>query len=73
MTSVDNLGVMTHNSRAVVNLLGDLLAVLSDDVLALLNVGGVHHSLADGPGHLAGVLLRDLVALLLHVLLTLGA
>ena len=42
VTMRDNLGVMTNNSRAVVNLLGDLLAVLSHDVLALLGVGGVH-------------------------------
>ena len=73
MTSVDNLGVMTNNSRAVVNLLGDLLAVLGDDVLALLDVGGVHHSLAHGPGDLLGVVLGDLVALLLNILVTLGA
>ena len=70
---MDNLGVMTNNSGAVVNLLVRLLAVLSHDVLTLLDIGGVHHSLAHGPGHLAGVLLRDLVALLLHVLLALGA
>jgi len=72
VTSMDNLGVMTNNSGAVVNLLMRLLAVLSQDVLTLLNVGGVHHSLAHGPEHLAGVLLRDLLALLLHVLLALG-
>ena len=73
VTSVDNLGVMADNSGAVVNLLVRLLAVLGHDVLALLDVGGVHHSLAHGPGHLAGVLLGDLVALLLHVLLALRA
>ena len=73
MTSMDNLGVMTHNGGAVVNLLGDLLAVLGDDVLALLDVGGVHHSLAHGPGDLLGVVLGDLVALLLNVLVALGA
>ena len=55
------------------NLLGDLLAVLGDDVLALLDVGGVHHSLAHGPGDLLGVVLGDLVALLLHVLVAFGA
>ena len=73
VTSVDNLGVMADNSGAVVNLLVRLLAVLGHDVLALLDVGGVHHSLAHGPGHLAGVLLGDLVTLLLHVLLALRA
>ena len=73
MTSMDDLGVMTHNGGAVVNLLGDLLAVLGDDVLALLDIGGVHHSLAHGPGDLLGVVLGDLVALLLNVLVALGA
>ena len=73
MTSMDDLGVMTNNGGAVVNLLGDLLTVLGDDVLALLDVGGVHHSLAHGPGDLLGVVLGDLVALLLHVLVAFGA
>ena len=73
MTSMDDLGVMTHNGGAVVNLLGDLLAVLGHDVLALLDVGGVHHGLAHGPGDLLGVVLGDLVALLLNVLVALGA
>ena len=73
MTTMDNLGVMTHNRGAVVNLLGDLLTVLSDDVLALFDVGGVHHGLAHGPGHLALVLLGDLVALSVLLLLALGA
>ena len=70
---MDDLGVMTNNGGAVVNLLGDLLAMLGDDVLALLNVGGVHHGLAHGPGDLLGIVLGDLVALLLHVLVALGA
>ena len=42
MSVSNNMGVMTHNSRAVVNLLGDGVAVLGHDVLALLDVGGVH-------------------------------
>jgi len=37
-----NFVVMTNNSRAGVNLLGCLLAVSGDDVLALLNVGVVY-------------------------------
>ena len=73
VTSMDDLGVVTNNGGAVVNLLGDLLAVLGDDVLALLNVGGVHHGLAHRPGDLLGIVLGDLVALLLHVLVALGA
>ena len=73
VTSMDDLGVVTNNGGAVVNLLGDLLTMLGDDVLALLNVGGVHHGLAHGPGDLLGIVLGDLVALLLHVLVALGA
>ena len=73
VTSMDDLGVVTNNGGAVVNLLVRLLTVLGHDVLALLDIGGVHNSLAHGPGHLAGVLLGDLVALLLHMLLALGA
>ena len=73
VTSMDDLRVVTNNGGAVVNLLVRLLTVLGHDVLALLDIGGVHNSLAHGPGHLAGVLLGDLVALLLHMLLALGA
>ena len=73
VTSSNNLGVMTNNSGAVVDLGVGLGALGGEGVLTLLDIGGVHHSLADGPGHLAGGLLRDLVALLLHVLLALGA
>ena len=42
VTMRDNLGVVTNNSGAVVNLLGDGVAVLGHDILALLGVGGVH-------------------------------
>merc|ERR1712001_672695 len=50
------MGVMTNNSGAVVNLLGGLMALLGDDVLALLPV------LLDGL----------LMTFLLHVLLAPG-
>ena len=73
VTSGDNLGVMTNNSGAVVNLGVGLGALGGEGVLTLLDIGGVHNSLAHGPGDLAGVLLGDLVALLLHMLLALGA
>jgi len=76
MSVSNNLGVMTNNSGAVVNLLGDLLAVLGHDVLALLDVGGVHNGVVllvtNLSGHLALVLLGDLVALSVNLLLTLG-
>ena len=73
MTMRDDVAVMTDNSGAVVDLLVGLVALLGDDVLALLDVGGVHDSLAHGPGHLTRVLLRHLVALLLHILVALGS
>ena len=73
MTSVDDLGVMTHNSGAVVDLGVALLALCDKLLYALLDVGRVHDGLAHGPGHLALVLLGHLVALLLHVLLAVGA
>ena len=40
-----NLRVVTNNSRAVVNLLGCLLAVLGHYVLALLNISGVDNNI----------------------------
>ena len=43
VTAVDDLRVVTNNSGAVVHLLAGLLAVLGHDVLALLDVGRVHH------------------------------
>jgi len=36
---------MTNNSRAVVNLLAGFLAVLGDNILAFLNVGGVNNDI----------------------------
>ena len=73
VAAVDNLRVMTHNSRAVVHLGVGLSALGGEGLLALLDVGCVHHSLAHGSGHLALVLLRHLVALLLHMLLAVGS
>ena len=61
---MDNLGVMSNNSRAVMNLLVGLLAVLGHDVLALLDVGGVHDDIVLGVALLPLVLDWLLVALL---------
>ena len=72
VTSLDNLGVMTNNSAAVVHLGVGLLALSGEGLLALLDVGGVHNGLAHGPGHLTLVLLGDLVALSVLLLVTLG-
>ncbi len=77
VTMGDNLGVVTNNSGAVVNLLGDGVAVLGHDILTLLNVGGVHNGVillvANLSWHLALVLLGDLVALSVNLIVTLGA
>ena len=40
----EHLGVVTHNSRAVMHLLGNLVALLSHNILAVFHVGRVHHS-----------------------------
>ena len=69
VSAVDDLGVVADHRGAAVHLLVCLLAVLGHDVLALLDVGRVHDGLAHGARHLPGVLLRHLVALLLHMLL----
>merc|ERR1719438_498904 len=76
MTMGDDLGVMTNNSGAVADLLGDGIAVLGHDVLALLDIGGVHDGVillvTNLSGNLALVLLGDLVALSVNLLLALG-
>ena len=70
MSMSHNLGVMTNNMGAVVNLLMCFLTVSSDDLLALLNVGGVHNLLADLLGDLSRVFLGVLLALLVLLILT---
>ena len=42
ISSSNDLGVVSNNSAGAVDLLAGLLAVLGHDVLALLDVGGVH-------------------------------
>ena len=64
MSVSNNMGVVTNNSGAVVNLLGDGVAVLGHDILALLDVGGVHDSVVLLVTHLPLVLDGPLVALL---------
>merc|ERR1719234_657604 len=39
-----HLRVVPDHTRTVVHLLGHLVALLSHDILALLHIGGVHHS-----------------------------
>merc|ERR1719175_128100 len=60
----DNLGVMTNNSGAMVDLLVCLLAVLGHNILALLNVCGVNNDIIFFMAFLSLVLDWLLVALL---------
>merc|ERR1719211_657584 len=55
MTSMDDLGVVSNNSGAVMHLLVCLLAVLGHDVLALLDVGRVHDDIVLGVALLVGL------------------
>merc|ERR1719228_1335972 len=48
MSTRDDVRVMTNNTRAVVNLLGDLVPLLSHNILALLHIGGVHNGVMLG-------------------------
>ena len=43
-----HLRVVADHTRAVVHLLGHLVALLSHDILAVLHIGGVHHSVVLG-------------------------
>ena len=62
-----NMGVMTNNMAAVVNLLVFFLTVSVNNLLTLLNVGGVDNLLA----LLVLLFLGDLVALLVLLVMTL--
>merc|ERR1719341_1909623 len=68
---------MTNHTRGVVDPLVHLVALLGDNVLAVLDIGGVHDSVvlgvADRPGHLAGVLDGSLLALPFSSGMALGA
>jgi len=74
--AMNNLCVVSNNTRAVVNPLGDLVALLGDNVLAVLNVGGVHLgvilSVADLSGDLVLSMDRPLLALPLGLGMALG-
>merc|ERR1712212_1473075 len=67
MTSSDDLAVVSNNSGVGLNSLAHLVALLSDNILAVLDVGGVHNHVillvTNLPGHLSGVLNRPLLAL----------
>ena len=61
VTSVDNLGVMSNNSRAVMNLLGHLVALLCHDILAVFHVGRVNHGVVLGVADLVLLCVANLV------------
>merc|ERR1719500_1637641 len=67
MTSSNDLAVVSNNSGVGLNSLAHLVALLSDNILAVLDVGGVHNHVillvTNLPGHLSGVLNRPLLAL----------
>merc|ERR1719209_1371209 len=67
MTSSNDLAVVSNNSGVGLNPLAHLVALLSDNILAVLDVGGVHNHVVllvtNLPGHLSGVLNRPLLAL----------
>ena len=71
-STMDHLGVMTNNSRMLVDLLCCLLTVFSDNVFTLLNVGYVYNSLANWTRDLLGLMLWDFVALSVNMFLALG-
>ena len=62
---------MTNNGGAVMNLLGDLAAVLGHNISTLLNVGGVHNNIIFLMTLLSLLLDWLLVALLLNILVAL--
>jgi len=77
MASSNQLPVLTNNTRGAADTLAHLVALLGDNVLAVLDIGGVHDSVilgvADRPGHLARVLDGSLLALPFSSGMALGA
>merc|ERR1719187_2412672 len=67
VTSSNDLAVVSNNSGVGLNPLAHLVALLSDNILAVLDVGGVDNHVillvTNLPGHLSGVLNRPLLAL----------
>ena len=66
---VNNMGVMTNNLGAMVSLNMSLMTLLMDNILALLNVGGINNGLALLSWNLSLMLLRNLVTLVFHMVL----
>ena len=71
VTSMNLVGVMSNNMRALVHLLVCLLTVLCDNVLTFFNVGSVNDNIKLLMTLLSLFLDGLLMALLLHILMTL--
>merc|ERR1711887_393663 len=72
MSVSNNLRVVTHNSRAVMNLCVSCVALGGECFLTLFNISCVNNSLADRAGNLALILYWPLVALPVLLVLALG-
>ena len=59
----EHLGVVTHNSGAVMHLLGHLVALLCHDILAVFHVGRVDHGVELGVANLVLLGVANLVVL----------
>ena len=57
----EHQGVVTHNSRAVVHLLGHLVALLCHDILAVFHIGRVDHGVELGVADLILLCVAHLV------------
>jgi len=66
---INNMGIMTNNLGTMVSLNMSLVTLLMDDILALLNVGGINNGLALLSWNLSLMLLRNLVTLVFHMVL----
>ena len=69
----NNLGVMSYNVRAVMNLLMFLFAVSGDNVFALFNVGYINNNVIFNMTFIMRTLLRDLVALVVLLIMAFRA
>jgi len=72
VASGEHLGVVTHNSRAVMHLLGNLVALLSHNILAVFHVGRVHHSVKLRMANLILLRVANLVVLRVASLIVLS-
>ena len=66
-------GVMANNMAGVETLGMGFLTACGDDLLALLNVGGVNYGFAKVTWNLVRLLLRHFVALLVMLIMALGS